>query len=129
MAKAKVFSLDTYKKKSKITAAEYPIRIDEDTVVVLKNPLRIDFEKRTRLFELADALSAKDEAEDGEKKKMSFEDLQRYTETAIEIITLVGDENVDRLIEGIDGDMEVLFAIFTDYFEAVGMGEASRSEG
>jgi hypothetical protein len=60
---------------------------------------------------------------------MSFEDLQRYTETAIEIITLVGDENVDRLIEGIDGDMEVLFAIFTDYFEAVGMGEASRSEG
>jgi hypothetical protein len=62
MAKAKVFSLDTYKKKSKITAAEYPIRIDEDTVVVLKNPLRIDFEKRTRLFELADALSTKDEA-------------------------------------------------------------------
>lgn len=129
MARNKVFSLDAYQKKSKLTGSEFPIRVDTDTICVLKNPLRVPFDRRVRLFELADTLTTRDQDADGEKKTMSIQDLQKYTEIATEIITLVGDDNVDKLIAGIDGDPEVLFAIFGDYFEAVGLGEASPSEG
>lgn len=134
MAKSKVFSLDTYKKKSKASAAEYQIRVSEDLLVTLYNPLRIDADKRERLFEVAAELGESQKPEDGwnevgdEDKELTMADVNEYAKAAREIILLVGDENVGILLEGIGNDLEVLFAIFQDYFEAVGLGEASRSE-
>lgn len=137
MAKAKVFSLDTYKKKSKLGASEYQIRVSEDLVVTLLNPLRVSGDKRERLFELAASLGEKTEPETkddgwaevgGEESEMTMSDVNEYAAAAREIISLVGDANVNVLLDGIGDDLEVLFAIFKDYFEAVGLGEASSSE-
>jgi len=136
MAKAKVFSLDTYKKKSKLGASEYQIRVSDDLVVTLYNPLRVADDKRERLFELAESIgAAPKEAQDdwaevgADKPEITMADVNEYAKVAREIIELVGDENVGLLVEGIGNDLQVLFDIFQDYFEAVGLGEASSSEG
>lgn len=140
MAKAKVFSLDTYKKKSSLGASEYQIRVSEDVIVTLKNPLRIAEDKRERLFDIAENLGAKPEKAEGddgwnevgaedEDKGMTMAQINEYARACREILALVGDENVSLLIDGIGEDLEVLFAVFQDYYEAVGLGEASLSEG
>lgn len=134
MAKAKVFSLDNYKKKSKLFASEYQIRVSDDLVVTLYNPLRVDEDKRERLFEVAAEMgSAKKDGEGwaevgNDQPEITMADLNDYAKSAREIMRLVGDENVDILLDGIGNNLEVLFAIFQDYFEAVGLGEASLSE-
>ena len=139
MAKTKVFSLDTYKKKSTLGASEYQIRVSEDLVVTLKNPLRIAEDRRERLFSIAENLGAKPEKAEGDEwnevgadeddKGMTMAQINEYARACREIIALVGDDNVGLLLDGIGEDLEVLFAVFQDYYEAVGLGEASLSEG
>jgi hypothetical protein len=46
----------------------------------------------------------------------------------LEILSLVGDSNVTKLIDQISGDLSVIMAIFQDYFKEISLGEASASE-
>lgn len=121
MAKEPIFSLDTYEKQANEDYGSYEIRVDADTVVTLKNPLRVKDAKRTRLFEVVQELSF-------DKENPTAEDVARITPLMIEIMELVGDDNVSLLIDRISGDLSVTMAIFKDYFKAVGLGEASNSE-
>lgn len=121
MAKAPVFSLANYKKKADAEFGSYDIRVNEDVVVTLKNPLRVEDEKRDRLFEIVDELKF-------EGDEATAADVKRMAPLMIEIMRLVGDENVELLIEGVRGDLSVTMAIFQDYFAAVNLGEASASE-
>lgn len=116
-----MFSLDTYKKKADDEFGQYDIRVSEDVVVVLKNPLRVPAEKRTELFSIVEQLKF-----DGDTA--TAEDVARIAPLMLEIMRLVGDENVDKLIDSIGEDLTVTMAIFQDYFKAVGLGEASSSE-
>jgi hypothetical protein len=45
-----------------------------------------------------------------------------------EIFTLVGDENVVKLLARVGGDLSITMKIFQDYFKEIGLGEASDSE-
>jgi hypothetical protein len=121
MAKTKLFSLDTYEKDADKEYASYQIRVNEDTIVTLKNPLRIREDNRTRLFELLPELAFEDETP-------TTEDVKRITPLMLEVLQLVGDENVGLLVDRISGDLSVIMAIFQDYFREIGLGEASLSE-
>ncbi len=121
MAKAKLFSLDTYEKDADKEYASYQIRVNEDIIVTLKNPLRIREDNRTRLFELLPELAFEDETP-------TTEDVKRITPLMLEVLQLVGDENVGLLVDRISGDLSVIMAIFQDYFREIGLGEASLSE-
>lgn len=120
MAKAQ-FSLANYRQKADEEFGTFDIGVDEDTVVQLKNPLRVDAKNQERLFEIVDEL--KFEGEEATSK-----DVARMTPLMIEIMTLVGDENVSMLTDQIKDDTALIMAIFQDYFKAVGLGEASSSE-
>lgn len=120
MAKS-MFTLDTYKKNADKQFGQYDIRVDADTIVTLKNPLRIDEDNRVSLFSIVEQLKF-------EGDEATAEDVARMAPLMVEIMRLVGDENVDKLIAGIEGDLSVTMAIFQDYFKAVGLGEASSSE-
>lgn len=125
VSKPKIFSLDSYQEQADKDYGSYSIRVSPETVVVLLNPLRINQEKRDRLFEIIPEIST-----DGdEDKSFGPEDLKRLSPLIIEILQLVGDRNVDKLINAISGDFAVVMRIFQDYFKAVGLGEASVSEG
>lgn len=120
MAKSSVFSLDTYEKNAEKNFKSYKIRVDEDTIVTLYNPIRISDENRAQVFELASKLDV-----DGD---LTNEQVSMMGPIALEIMRLVGDENVDILISRIRNDLAVTMNVFQDYFTEIDLGEASSSE-
>ncbi len=122
MAKSTVFDLTKYEKDADKLYESYKIRVDEDTVVSLYNPIRIDEVSRERVFELAKVFDYE------EGHEFTNEDLKALQPAILEIIELVGDENVFMLVERIRKDIVVTMNVFTDYFKAVSLGEASSSE-
>lgn len=121
-SKTKTFDLSTYQEKADAEYGVYTIRVSEDTVVRLLNPLRIAEEKRTRLFELIPTLTP----EEGEEPDADA--VARIVPAILEILELVGDHNVDKLLNAIRGDFAVVMQVFQDYFKEIGLGEASLSE-
>lgn len=116
-----IFSLDDYKKQADKEYKSYQIRVKGDKLVTLNNPLRISEKNRERLFEIIPQLSS------GEGKTEA-KDLARLAPLLIEVLELVGDENVGELIADVRDDLPLTFAIFQAYFEEIGLGEASHSE-
>ena len=99
----------------------YQIRV-EGEIVKLYNPIRIAPEARERVFELAKAFDFEKDHD------FTPEDLKRIHPAVLEIIELVGDDNVFKLTESIRNDLVVALNVFTDYFQTVNLGEASSSE-
>lgn len=114
-----IFSLDDYKKQADKEYKTFQIKVGND-IVTLNNPIRIPAEKRDRLFEIIPQLSS--------DEKVGAEDLKRLAPLLIEVLELVGDENVDKLVADVRDDLPLTFKIFQAYFEEIGLGEASRSE-
>lgn len=132
MAKA---TLDQYRKAADEKYASFEIALDSKTTVTLRNPLRIGDEKVRKFNEIIEKmheLSSKGTAsEDGWNEVGADEpeiDTLELVPLFVEIFRLVGDKNVEKLIEAIDGDIIILREIFEDYAEAVNLGEASGSE-
>ena len=129
-------TLDQYRKAADEKYASFEIALDSKTTVTLRNPLRIGDEKVRRFNEIIEKmqeLSSKGTAsEDGWNEVGADEpeiDTLELVPMFAEIFRLVGDANVEKLIEAIDGDIIILREIFEDYAEAVNLGEASGSEG
>jgi hypothetical protein len=120
--KTKTFNLASYKDKADAEYGVYSIRVSEDTVVKLLNPLRIAEEKQDRLFALIPSLSTP------EGEEPDANSAARIIPAMLEILELVGDENVGKLINAIRGDFAVVMSIFQDYFKEIGLGEVSLSE-
>lgn len=128
-------TLDQYRKAADEKYASFEIALDSKTTVTLRNPLRIGDEKVRRFNEIIEKmqeLSSKGTAsEDGWNEVGADEtvDTLELIPLFVEVFRLVGDKNVEKLIEAIDGDIIILREIFEDYAEAVNLGEASGSEG
>jgi len=128
-------TLDQYRKAADEKYASFEIALDSKTTVTLRNPLRIGDEKVRKFNEIIEKmqeLSSKGTAsEDGWNEVGADEpeiDTLELVPLFVEIFRLVGDKNVEKLIEAIDGDIIILREIFEDYAEAVNLGEASGSE-
>ena len=128
-------TLDQYRKAADEKYASFEIALDTKTTVTLRNPLRIGDEKVRRFNEIIEKmqeLSSKGTAsEDGWNEVGADEpeiDTLELIPLFVEVFRLVGDKNVEKLIEAIDGDIIILREIFEDYAEAVNLGEASGSE-
>lgn len=128
-------TLDQYRKAADEKYASFEIALDSKTTVTLRNPLRIGDEKVRKFNEIIEKmqeLSSKGTAsEDGWNEVGADEpeiDTLELVPMFVEIFRLVGDANVEKLIEAIDGDIIILREIFEDYTEAVNLGEASGSE-
>ncbi|MBN3584887.1 phage tail assembly protein [Algoriphagus aestuarii] len=128
-------TLDQYRKAADEKYASFEIALDSKTTVTLRNPLRIGDEKVRRFNEIIEKmqeLSSKGTAsEDGWNEVGADEpeiDTLELIPLFVEVFRLVGDKNVEKLIEAIDGDIIILREIFEDYAEAVNLGEASGSE-
>lgn len=119
--KSNVVDLSKFQKAAEELYESYQIRVGEN-VVRLFNPIRIAPEARDRVFELAQAFDF------GDDHEFSQEDLKTIHPAIIEIIELVGDDNVFYLTESIRNDLVVAMNVFTDYFQTVNLGEASSSE-
>lgn len=129
-------TLDQYRKAADEKYASFEIALDSKTTVTLRNPLRIGDEKVRRFNEIIEKmqeLSSKGTAsEDGWNEVGADEpeiDTLELIPLFVEVFRLVGDKNVEKMIEAIDGDIIILREIFEDYAEAVNLGEASGSEG
>ena len=129
-------TLDQYRKAADENYASFEIALDSKTTVTLRNPLRIGDEKVRRFNEIIEKmqeLSSKGTAsEDGWNEVGADEpeiDTLELIPLFVEVFRLVGDKNVEKLIEAIDGDIIILREIFEDYAAAVNLGEASGSEG
>lgn len=128
-------TLDQYRKAADEKYASFEIALDSKTTVTLRNPLRIGDEKVRKFNEIIEKmqeLSSKGTAsEDGWNEVGADEpeiDTLELVPLFVEVFRLVGDKNVEKLIEAIDGDIIILREIFEDYAEAVNLGEASGSE-
>lgn len=120
-AKKTVASLSKFQAQAEEIYESYKINVGE-TTVRLFNPIRIAPEARERVFELAKLFEFEDEHEFG------VDDLKAIHPAILEVLELVGDDNVFYLIEAIRNDLVVAMNVFTDYFENINMGEASSSE-
>lgn len=120
-SKSNVVDLGKFKDAAEDLYESYQIRV-EGEIIKLYNPIRISPDARERVFELAKEF----EFEDGHEFKP--EDLKRIHPAVLEILELVGDDNVFRLIESLRNDLVVAINVFTDYFQTVNLGEASSSE-
>ena len=127
-------TLDQYRKAADEKYASFEIALDSKTTVTLRNPLRIGDEKVRRFNEIIEKMqelsSAGTASEDGWNEVGADEtvDTLELIPLFVEVFRLVGDKNVEKLIEAIDGDIIILREIFEDYAEAVNLGEASGSE-
>ena len=128
-------TLDQYRKAADEKYASFEIALDSKTTVTLRTPVRIGDEKVRRFNEIIEKmqeLSSKGTAsEDGWNEVGADEpeiDTLELIPLFVEVFRLVGDKNVEKLIEAIDGDIIILREIFEDYAEAVNLGEASGSE-
>lgn len=121
--KTDIFDLSKYENEVDTEYKSYKVRLDADTVVTLRNPFLIPDENRVRIFELVSSLDVKSE---GEEKTQ--ETVAKVGNTMIEMLELVGDQNVHLLIERVRGNLPVVKRIFEDYMQTVQLGEASSSE-
>ena len=110
-------TLDDIAKAAEKKFGNVEIDLDESTVVVLRNPLRLSEKEREQIKELQDSLNS--EGED-----MSQEDGLR------EMLLLVADSKskARRLLDSFDGDLTKLVALFQMYQEHAQTGEASPSQ-
>lgn len=119
--KTNVVDLGKFQDAAEDLYESYQIRVDGE-IVKLYNPIRIAPEARERVFELAK------EFDFGEEHEFVADDLKRIHPAVLEILELVGDDNVFKLVESIRNDLVVAINVFTDYFQTVNLGEASSSE-
>jgi hypothetical protein len=119
--KSNVVDLGKFQAAAEDLYESYQIRVDGE-IVKLYNPIRIAPESRERVFELAKEFEFADDHE------FLPDDLKRIHPAVLEILELVGDDNVFHLIEHIRNDLVVAINVFTDYFQTVNLGEASSSE-
>ena len=120
--KSDIFDLSKYENEVDTEYKSYKVRLDAQTVVTLRNPFLIPDENRVRIFELVSSMQLD---EDNEKTQ---ETVSKVGNTMIEMLELVGDQNVHLLIERVRGNLPVVKRIFEDYMATVQLGEASSSE-
>lgn len=120
--KTDIFDLSKYENEVDTEYKSYKVRLDVDTVVTLRNPFLIPDENRVRIFELVSEM----QIDDSEKK--TEETVAKVGSTMLEMLELVGDQNVHLLVERVRGNLPVVKRIFEDYMQTVQLGEASSSE-
>jgi len=120
--KSDIFDLSQYENEVDTEYKSYKVRLDANTVVTLRNPFLIPEENRARIFELVSEMQLDN---DDEKTQ---ETVSKVGNTMIEMLQLVGDQNVSLLIERVRGNLPVVKRIFEDYMQTVQLGEASSSE-
>lgn len=113
--------LSKFQKAAEELYESFEIRVDGE-IVRLYNPMRIAPEARDRVMELAKAFQFDEDHE------FTQDDVAKIHPAVLEIMELVGDENVFRLVESVRNDLVVATNVFTAYFEHVNLGEASSSE-
>lgn len=120
--KTDIFDLSKYESEVDVEYKSYKVRLDADTVVTLRNPFLIPEENRTRIFDIVSELNV------GEDEEKTQETVKNVGSAMIEMLQLVGDQNVHLLIERVRGNLPVVKRIFEDYMQTVQLGEASSSE-
>jgi hypothetical protein len=120
--KSDIFDLSNYESEADKEYKSYKVRLDADTVVTLRNPFLISEEKRNKIFDLVASIQT------DKKEETTSEDVKNVTSIMLQMLELVGDHNVQKLIDRIDGNLPVIKNIFEDYMETVQLGEASSSE-
>ena len=101
--------------------ADYPVHLDETTWVVLRAPLRLSTDDRSRLRQLQRSLS--DMRDDPQYSDVDLLETLRNM-----IRTVANDRRLaDQLIEAIGEDLALLQTLFEDYSERTQAGEASHS--
>jgi len=114
-------SLDAIRQEARQRYADYPVRLDDQTTVVLRAPLRLSSEERTALRKMQSSIGTMQD-----DPEYSDGDL---LEVLRSMIRTVADDrgHADRLIEEIGDDLAVLQTLFEQYSERTQPGEASHS--
>lgn len=110
-------TLDSIRQAAEKKYGSLSIDVDEDTTVVLLNPLRMPKAKRDKLMEVQEKL--------GGEGDLDHETLMR------DALRLVADDKdaVNKLLKEIGDDLAVLAQVFESYVERTQPGEASASQG
>lgn len=114
-------TLDGIRQEAARRYADYPIRLDEQTTVVLRTPLRLSSEERTKLRRMQTQVA--DMQDDPEYADGDLLELLRNM-----IRTVADDrERADLLIDAVGEDLAVLQTLFEQYSERAQPGEVSHS--
>ena len=110
-------TLDDIKEAAEKRFGNVEVPLDESTVVVLRNPLRLSDEERAELVGMQDRAN---EAEESEDQSKYFE----------EMLLIVADSKTKarRLIDSFNGDLTEMVTLVQLYQEHTQMGEASPSQ-
>lgn len=111
------FTVDSIREKANKEYASTEIELEDKSVVVLLNPLRLTKAKRKKLMSIQDTLDEDEEAKDQED----------VLADAIRLIAESSDQ-ADALLEEFGGDLASLATIFSLYTESTQAGEASASQ-
>lgn len=136
----KVFSLESYREEAEKQYGSYTLRLDEETVTVLRNPLRMNDQDQERVFELLTSIAPEEKkseegdeqwnevgADDPETEDLAVEDIAKMKRVIMEVLELVGDSKTSILLDVVREDFAILMSVFQDYMKEVGLGEASSS--
>lgn len=113
-----IFTLDAIREAADKRFGSMTIEFDGKTTV-LSSPLRISEDKRNKVFDIVDEISSNSEGEDSDVSVARTLGPQFR-----EFLTLVGDRNTPALIKLLGEDLGALVALFEQYQEQVGLGEA-----
>jgi hypothetical protein len=117
----KFSTLDQYREAAEKKFGSHPVQIDENTTVVLRNPIRMSDKERQALTEVK--LKEEDAKAAGDERS--------YFERAADVIRIVAEttQQAEKLLEAINGDLGILLSIIEDYMvDEEKAGKASESQ-
>jgi hypothetical protein len=112
-------TLDSIRESVEKKYESYDVRLDKDTVVKLRNPIRLPRPERKQLQDLQKSMSA-----DG----TGVDEMLDLLEQAIRLVADPHAAPGQALLDAIDGDDTMLMGIFSEYMSGEDVGEASPSQ-
>lgn len=106
-----IASLDSIRQAAEARYGSFTVTLDDDSALILRNPLKLSKEEREKLQCLQDRLS-----EDGEDQGELLSELLKLVATSTAM--------ANKLLKAVGGDLTVLVEIFSQYSEATQAGEA-----
>lgn len=118
---AESVTLDSIRRESERRYGNYAITLPDETVVVLRAPLRLQSHERQTLREMQSAIA---DVQDSES--YSDSDVLALLQGMIRVVAEDSDTG-GQLVEAIGDDLATLQTMFENYTERTQSGEASHS--
>ncbi len=118
-----VFTLDSLREEIEKEFAPCKAVLSDGTEITLRSIIRLNGKRRKQVVDLVDKFQVAIAKGDD----MTAEDLDVIVDSVGKILELVAASNGKRLVQELDGDLQLSVSVLSQWIEATQVGEAESS--